>query len=69
MNYKELTQEQRYQIYALLKAEHPKTEILCILGVHKSSIGRELGKIEDSGNLKKKSKDTQDYNCGEKVWL
>ncbi|PCJ48302.1 MAG: hypothetical protein COA74_09285 [Gammaproteobacteria bacterium] len=44
MNYKQLTQEQRYQFYALLKAEHTKTEISGILGVHKSTIGRELAR-------------------------
>ena len=44
MNYKQLTQEQRYQIYILLKAEHTKTEISSILGVHKSTIGRELAR-------------------------
>ena len=42
MNYTQLTQEQRYQIYALMKAEHTKTEISAIIGVHKSTISREL---------------------------
>ncbi len=40
--YTQLTQEQRYQIEALLKAEHSRTEIAEVLGVHKSTIGREL---------------------------
>ena len=40
--YKQLTQEQRYQIYALKKARHRQTEIANIVGVHKSTICREL---------------------------
>lgn len=41
-NYQQLTLEQRYQIYALLKAGHSKTEIAQIIGVHKSTMTREL---------------------------
>ena len=41
-NYKQLTLEQRYQIYALLKAGQTKTEIGKIIEVHKSTITREL---------------------------
>ena len=37
--YTQLTQEHRYQIYALLKMEHSQTEIADALGVHKSMIG------------------------------
>ncbi len=40
--YTQLTQEQRYQIKALLEAELNQTEIANILGVHKSTISREL---------------------------
>ena len=40
--YTQLTQEQRYQIEALLEAGHTQTEIADILGVHKSTISREL---------------------------
>lgn len=40
--FNQLGQEQRYQIEALLKADRTKTEIADILGVHKSTIGREL---------------------------
>jgi transposase, IS30 family len=40
--YTQLTQEQRYQIHALLKMEHSRTEIANTLGVHKSTISREL---------------------------
>ena len=40
--YTQLTQEQRYQIYALMKAELNQSEIAMIVGVHKSTISREL---------------------------
>ncbi|OOZ38458.1 IS30 family transposase [Solemya elarraichensis gill symbiont] len=40
--YTQLTQEQRYQIYALKKADHNQSEIADIVGVHKSTISREL---------------------------
>ncbi len=40
--YTQLTQEQRYQIYALLKMGHPQVEIAGVIGVHKSTISREL---------------------------
>jgi IS30 family transposase len=41
-NYTQLTQEQRYQIKALLKMEHTQTEIAIVLDVHRSTISREL---------------------------
>lgn len=41
-NYSQLTSEQRYQIYALLKAEHTLTFIAKIVGKHKSTISREI---------------------------
>ena len=40
--YQQLTREQRYQIYVLKKAGHPQTEIAEVVGLHKSSICREL---------------------------
>ncbi len=40
--YFQLNQEQRYQISALLKAGHPNSFIAKQLGVHRSTIGREL---------------------------
>ena len=40
--YSQLTSVQRYQIEALLKAEHTQTEIACVLGVNKSTISREI---------------------------
>jgi IS30 family transposase len=42
MSYTQLTQEQRYQIHSLLKMEHKQVEIAECLGVHKSTISREL---------------------------
>ena len=42
MAYTQLTQEQRYQIYALLKMEHSQSEIGKVIGVHRATICREL---------------------------
>ena len=42
MNYTQLTREQRYQIYVLLKAGHHQTQIAIMIGCHKSTISREL---------------------------
>jgi IS30 family transposase len=41
-NYKQLTREQRYQIYALMKAGLCQSKIAKIVGVHKSTISREV---------------------------
>ena len=40
--YRQLTQEQRYQIYALKKTKHSLSEMAAVIGVHKSSVSREL---------------------------
>ena len=40
--YRQLTQEQRYQIYALKQAGHSVTEIAEVISVHKSTVSREL---------------------------
>src|SRR6266540_1045206 len=40
--YHQLTQAQRYQIYALRKTKHSLSEIATVIGVHKSSVSREL---------------------------
>jgi len=40
--YSQLTQAQRYQIYALRKTKHSLSEIAAVIGVHKSSVSREL---------------------------
>lgn len=42
MNYQQLTREQRYQIHALMKAGHSRTDMAAIIDVHKSTIAREL---------------------------
>ena len=42
MSYNQITQEERYQIYALLKAGNNQTEIAMILNRHKSTISREI---------------------------
>jgi transposase, IS30 family len=42
MSYTQLTQEQRYQISALLKMDHNQTEISKVIGKHKSTVSREL---------------------------
>ncbi len=42
--YTQLTQVQRYQIYALMKAGHNQSEIADIVGVHKSTVSRELSR-------------------------
>jgi IS30 family transposase len=40
--YRQLTQEQRYQIYALKQTGHSQLEIAEVIGVHKSTVSREL---------------------------
>jgi len=42
MSYKQLTQEERYQISALLKAGHNQSKIAMILSRDESTISREL---------------------------
>lgn len=42
MSYTQLTSDQRYQIYALLKAGQNQTQIAAIVACHKSTISREL---------------------------
>ena len=42
MNYKHLSQIERYQIHSLMKAQHNITQIARLLGRDKSTISREL---------------------------
>ena len=42
MSYRQLTQEQRYQIYALMRADFSQRQIAAELSVHPSTISREL---------------------------
>jgi IS30 family transposase len=44
MSYRQLTQDQRYQIYACMKADWSQREIACEIGVHPSTISRELAR-------------------------
>lgn len=44
MNYRQLTQEQRYQIYAYVKANWTQQNIAAEIGVHPSTISRELSR-------------------------
>ncbi len=41
-HYHQLTREQRYGIYTLLITGHNQTEIAKAIGVHKSTVSREL---------------------------
>ena len=41
-SYKQLTLEQRYGISSFFKTGHNQTEIAAVIGVHKSTISREL---------------------------
>jgi len=40
--YTQVTQEKRYQIYAFMKAHFSKTNIASEIGVHKSTVSREM---------------------------
>jgi len=44
MTYKHLSQVERYQIYALMKAGHDQTQIAKLLDRHKSTISREISR-------------------------
>lgn len=62
MNYRQLTREQRYQIYALKQIGHTQTEIALCLGVNKSTISRELGR--NSGQRGYRPKQAQEKREG-----
>ncbi len=44
MSYRQLTQDQRYQIYACIKADWSQLEIALEIGAHPSTISRELSR-------------------------
>src|SRR2546423_3030296 len=44
MTYRQLTQEQRYQIYACMKANWSQHNIAAEIGVHPSTVSRELSR-------------------------
>lgn len=59
--YSQLTQEKRYQIYALYKANYSKVAIACELNVHPSTIGRELKRnMSRRGYRPKKAQEISD---------
>ena len=50
-DYTQLTQEERYQIEALLQAGHKHSEIATVLKRHKSTISREVSRNRRSSRL------------------
>lgn len=67
-SYKQLTREQRYQIYALIKAENTQVEMAKIIGVHKSTISRELSRnTGKKGYRPKQADETAQRRQDEKV--
>jgi IS30 family transposase len=65
MSYTQLTREQRYQIYALKKADHSQTEMASIIGCHKSTIGRELKR--NGGQRGYRPKQAQELSLSRKL--
>lgn len=57
MSYKQLTQEQRYQIYACIKADWTQLEIAAEIGVHPSTISRELARNRGGRGYRPKQAD------------
>jgi IS30 family transposase len=57
VSYTQLTREQRYQIYALKKEQHSQTEMARNLGVHKSTISRELARNQGQRGYRPKQAD------------
>lgn len=54
-SYKQLTLEQRYGIYSLLETGHTQNEMARVIGVHRSTISREL----------KRNKGQRGYRCSQ----
>jgi IS30 family transposase len=54
MTYKHLSQAERYQIYALMKAGHDQSQIANLLDRHKSTITRELSRNTGSRGYRPK---------------
>src|SRR2546429_4836598 len=57
MNYTQLTREQRYQIFALMKAGHNQTQIAAVIACHKSTISRELRRNHDQKSYRPQQAD------------
>jgi len=54
MTYKHLSQAERYQIHALMKAGHDQSQIAKLLDRHKSTISRELSRNTGSRGYRPK---------------
>lgn len=54
MNYKHLSQIERYQIASLMKAQHSITQVAILIGRHKSRISRELRRNAGSRDYRPK---------------
>jgi len=54
MTYKNLSQAERYQIHALMKAGHDQSQIAKLLDRHKSTISRELSRNTGSRGYRPK---------------
>lgn len=65
MGYKQLTQEQRYQIYGLLKAGSTQQNIAEEVGVHKSTVSREIKR--NSGQRGYRAKQAQELAAQRKA--
>jgi IS30 family transposase len=63
--YKQLTQEARYQIYALKKIGHTSTAIALMIGCHKSTISRELSR--NRGGKGYRAKQAHRFACERKT--
>ena len=55
MNYTQLTQEQRYQIFTLMKMGHDQSQIAKCLELHKPTISRELGRNKSQRGYRSKT--------------
>ena len=60
--YSQLTQEQRYQIYAFLKINFSISDIAKEIGVHKSTISRELKRNKGKKGYRPKQANIKAYN-------
>ena len=61
-NYKQLTLDQRYEIYAYLKAGFTQSQIADKLGVHKSTISRELARNKGRRGYRAKQAQAKTYS-------
>ena len=68
-SYTQLTQEQRYQIYTLLKAGHRQSEIAQLIKVHKSTISRELRRNRGLKGYRPKQAHQFALNRRNKAWF